>query len=142
VGKIALTTTWQNSGWAVPPSHVLVPPAQYGYIAMTKVSNAGNLSIMRYVMENNLVTTSGRQLQVYPLKWSLGAGAGGTIGITGTVDRMIVYSKEKRYVRYPKTLLSRTPIQYDGIYHKCSYYARLGCLEVVYPETISYWDGL
>lgn len=137
----ALTTVWQTSAWAVPPSRVLIPPAQYGYIATAKVSSAGNLSILKYILENNLVTNSGKQLQVYPLKWVIGGGIGGTIG-TPSIDRMMVYSKEKRYIRFPKTLLARTPIQYDAIYHKCSYYGRIGVVELVYEETVGYFDGL
>jgi hypothetical protein len=139
--NFALTTVWANSAWSVPPSRCLIPPSQYGYIATQKVSNAGNLSILKYILENNLVTNSGKQLQIYPLKWAIGAGAGGTIGTAG-IDRMVVYSKEKRYLRFPKTLMARTPIQYDAIYHKCSYYARLGVVELVYEETVGYFDGL
>ena len=72
----------------------------------------------------------------------IGAGSGGTLGTTGTVDRMIAYTKDKQYVRYPMTLLQRTPVQYSSIYHLTTYYCRLGVVEVVYPETIGYRDGL
>ena len=57
-------------------------------------------------------------------------------------DRMVVYSQKKEYVRYPMTMLQRTPIQYVSLYHAMTYYCRLGVLEVVYPETIGYRDGL
>lgn len=139
--NLAITTVWAASGWAVPPTNALIPPAQYGLLATQKVSTAGNLSTLKYILENNLVTTSGKTFTLYPLKWAIGAGVGGTIGTVG-VDRMIVYSKEKRYIRFPKTLLARTPIQYDAIYHKCSYYGRLGVVEVVYEETVGYFDGM
>lgn len=138
----ALTTTWANAAWAVAPGRVLIPPTQYGYIATAKISLAGNVSILKYVQENNLVSSAGKKLEIYPVKWGIGAGVGGTIGTAGTVDRMVVYSKEKKYVRFPMTILQRTPIQYDGVYHKSTYYCRLGRVEAVYPETISYWDGL
>ncbi len=138
-----LTSTWQASAWAVIPGRLMLPPAQFGYISTQKVSNAGNVSILKYIQDNNLLTTSGKgQLEILPLKWLIGAGTGGTIGTTGTVDRAVVYTKEKQRVRYPMTLLQRTPIQYDSIYHKCTYFCRLGAVEVVYPETISYWDGI
>jgi hypothetical protein len=55
---------------------------------------------------------------------------------------MIVYTKERQYVRYPMTLLQRTPVQYDGLYHKTTYYCRLGVVETVYPQTVGYFDGL
>ncbi len=139
----ALTSVWAASGWAVIPSRLMLPPAQFGFISTQKVSNAGNVSILKYIQENNLLTTSGKgKLEILPLKWLVGAGVGGTIGTTGTVDRMVVYTKEKNRVRYPMTLLQRTPIQYDSIYHKTTYFCRLGATEVVYPETIGYFDGL
>jgi len=138
-----LSTTWANSGYAVIPSRLLLPPLQFGYISTAKVSQAGNVSILKYIQENNLLTTSGRgKLEIYPLKWLVGAGLGGTLGTSGTVDRLVAYTKEKDRVRYPMTLLQRTPIQYDSIYHKTTYFCRLGVVEVVYPETISYGDGL
>ena len=138
-----LSAVWQASAWAVVPSRLLLPPAQFGYISTAKVSSAGNISILRYIMENNLLTSAGRgKLEILPLKWLIGAGVGGTLGTTGTVDRMVVYTKDKNRVRYPMTLLQRTPIQYESIYHKTTYFCRLGQMEVVYPETVGYFDGL
>jgi hypothetical protein len=139
----ALTTVWAASAWAVIPSRILIPPAQFGYIATAKVALAGNVSILKYLLDNNLLATSrGAKLEIEPVKWAIGAGAGGTIGTTGTVDRMTVYTKEKNRVRYPMTMLQRTPIQYDSIYHKTTYFCRLGVMEMVYPETVGYFDGL
>jgi len=138
-----LTTVWKNSAWAVVPEKLLIPPDQFGYISTQKVSQAGNVSILKYIVENNLLAASGRgRLDVLPLKWLIGAGAGGTIGVSGTVDRAVVYTKNKKYVRYPMTLLQRTPLQYDSIWQKTTYFCRLGVVEVVYPETIGYFDGL
>lgn len=139
----ALSSVWQASAWAVIPSRVLLPPAQFGYLSTQKVSLAGNVSILKYIQENNLLTTSGRgKLDILPCKWAIGSGVGGTVGTTGTVDRMVVYTKDKKRVRYPMTILQRTPVQYDGIYHKSTYFCRLGAVEVVYPETVGYFDGI
>lgn len=138
-----LVSVWQASAWAVVPDKLLLPPGQFGYISTAKVSQAGNISILRYIQENNLLTTAGRgQLEISPVKWLIGAGVGGTIGTLGGVDRMVAYSKDKKRVRYPMTLLQRTPVQYDSIFHKTTYYCRLGIIEVVYPETIGYRDGI
>lgn len=138
----ALTTVWANSGWAVVPRNILIPPAQYGYIATQKVSLAGNVSILKYVLENNLLARTGQgQLSIFPLKWCIGAGVGGTLGTVGN-DRMVVYTKDKDRVRYPMTLLQRTPLQYMSIWHKTTYFGRLGALEVVYPQTMGYFDLL
>lgn len=138
-----LTTTWAATGYAVIPSELRLPPAQFGYITTQKVSNAGNVSILKYVQENNLLTTSnGQKLNIQPVKWLIGAGAGGTIGTLNTVDRMVFYTNDKNRVRFPMTLLQRTPIQYESIWHKTTYFCRLGVVEWVYPETGGYFDGI
>jgi hypothetical protein len=138
-----ITSVWAASGWAVMPTEIRLPPAQFGYISTQIISTAGNVSILKYLLENNIVKASGKgDINIAPIKWLIGAGSGGTIGTTGTVDRMVAYTKAKNYVRYPMTMLQRTPIQYDSIYHKTTYYCRLGVTEVVYAETIGYRDGL
>ena len=138
-----LTSVWAASAWAVIPGRLMLPPAQFGYISTQKVSQAGNVSILKYIQDNNLLTTAGKgKLEILPLKWLIGAGVGGTLGTIGTVDRAVVYTKEKQRVRFPMTLLQRTPIQFDSIYHKTTYFCRLGSTEVVYPETLGYFDGL
>lgn len=141
--NFALNSVWAASAWAVIPSRVLLPTSDYGYIATQLVSTAGSTSILKYVQENNLLATSGKgKLEILPAKWCNGAGAGGTIGNSSTTNRMAVYTKDKKRVRYPMTMLNRTPLQYDGMYQKTTYYCRLGVVEVVYPETIGYFDGL
>lgn len=138
-----LTSAWQASAWAVIPSRLLLPPAQFGYISTQLISQAGSVSILKYLQDNNLLTTSGRgKVDIFPAKWLIGAGAGGTIGVENGHDRMVAYTKEKDRIRYPMTLLQRTPIQYMSIYHQTTYFCRLGVVEVVYPETIAYRDGL
>lgn len=139
----ALSTVWANSAWAVVPSRLLIPPEQFGQISTQKVSQAGNISVLRYILENNLLTTTGKgKLEIFPLKWLIGSGAGGTVGTANGHDRMVVYTKELDRVRFPMTMLNGTPIQYDSIYHKRTYFCRLGVIEVVYPQTIGYFDGL
>ena len=138
-----ITSAWAASGWAVMPSHILIPPVQYGYISTQVISTGGSTSILKYLLENNIVKASGKgEISILPAKWCQGAGSGGTLGTPGTGDRMVAYSKQKQYVRYPMTQLQNTPIQYDSIYHKTTYFCRLGVTEVVYPETIAYRDGI
>lgn len=139
-----IQSTWAASGWKVMPNRLMLPPAQYGQISTQIISTgAGNISVLRFLLENNVLVATGRgRLEILPSKWLIGSGSGGTIGTTGTVDRMMCYTKEQRFVRYPMTGIQRTPIQYDGLWHKSVYFCRLGVLEVVYPETLAYRDGL
>ena len=121
----------------------MIPPAQYGAISTAKVSAAGDISVLRYLLENNLIKKAlGKELDIKPLKWAIGAAAGGTIGTLGTGDRMIVYTNDRDRVRFPMTTMAQTPVQYDGLYQKKTYYMRLGVVEVVYAVTIGYFDGI
>jgi hypothetical protein len=139
-----ITNAWTNSAFAVMPNRVMLPPQQFAYINSTLISTgAGNISILTFLLENNMIARSGQgTLEILPSKWLIGAGAGGTLGTAGTVDRMVAYNKNFEYVRYPMTGIQRTPIQYDGMWHKMVYYCRLGVVELVYPETMAYRDGL
>ena len=90
----------------------------------------------------NLLAKEGRgKLEIVPMKWCLGAGAGGTLGVAGTVDRMVVYLKDKERIRLPMCTMQGTPIQYDGIWLKRTYFSRIGAIEPVYPTLIGYFDG-
>lgn len=138
-----LNSVWAATGYAVMPNKILLPPIQFGLLAAQVVSTAGSISILEFLLKNNVISASGMgKLTIVPSKWCVGAGVGGTIGTVGSHDRMVAYVQEKRRVRFPMTMLQRTPIQYDAIYHKFTYYCRLGIVEVVYPETIGYRDEI
>lgn len=137
-----LVAAWSAGGWKVMPDRLLLPPAQYGYIASAKVSSAGNMSILTYVLENNISTRSGTKLEILPLKWLIGMGAGGTQGVLGTVDRMVAYNKDKKYVQFPMTELQRTPLEYRSLFQITTYWARIGQVEFRYGATLAYRDGI
>jgi Uncharacterized protein conserved in bacteria len=134
-----ITSAWAQSGYAKMPTRLLVPPAQFGSISTQVVSTAGNTSVLKYLTENNILSMSGKgKLEILSAKWLVGAGVGGTIGTANGHDRMVAYTKDKSLVRFPMTLLQRTPVQYIGMYHLTTYYCRLGVVEMVYPETLAY----
>lgn len=137
-----LTSAWTAAGFAVFPDRLGLPTEQYGYIATAKVSNAGNVSIMTYILENNIAARSKRPLEIVPMKWLNGMGVGGTPQTLGTVDRMIAYNKNSRFVRFPKVPLQATNVQFRSLFQVMPYYGKLGVVEIVYPETIAYRDGL
>jgi hypothetical protein len=131
-----LTRIWGASGWAVMPDQLRLPPVQYSRLVATKVSNAGNISVIEFLRMNSLCNASnGRPLNIQPVKWLTGRGAGGT-------DRMFAYTKDKKRVRFPMTPLQRTPLQYASLWQKVTYFGRLGQVEFVYPETLGYADGI
>lgn len=138
-----IQSVWKATGYAVMPTKLGLPPTQFGMLSTEIVSDAGTMSILKYLKENNVLKTSkGIELDIQPMKWLEGGGAGGTFGTTDGHDRMVIYVQEEQFVRFPLVPLARTPIQYQSIYHLFSYYGKLGVVEIVYPETIAYRDGI
>ena len=141
--NVLLESTWAAAGFAVLPDRLLLPPIQFSYIVSQKVSNAGNVSILEFLRANSICNAAnGRPLDVQPLKWLTGGGAGGTLGNAGTSNRMVAYTRDINRVRYPMTLMAKTPLEYRSIYHITTYFCRLGAIEFVYPETVQYADGI
>jgi len=131
----ALTAQWSSTGFALPANRILVSPAAFGKL-LQPVSNAGNTSILSYVLENNIAKANGgMNIEIYASKWLTGAGVGGK-------DRMVVYRKDYGVARLPYTDLAFLAPQPDGLYQKVSYYGKVGALEVVRPEAIAYVDGV
>ena len=131
-----LGRTWLATGYAYAPNRVLLPPAQFGEITNTLVGSAGSESIISYIQKNNIFTkNTGEELGIFPCKWLTGRGAGG-------LDRMVAYTKDERVVRLPRTPMLRTPLEYKRMWQAVTYYARLGQVEFIYPETFGYVDGI
>ncbi len=131
-----LTDAWLNSAYSTVPTELRVPPIQYSLLASRKVSEAGNMSLLTYLATNTIAFhNNGQPLDIKPIKWLAGRGVGGK-------DRMIAYTNDKKYVRYPLVALRSIPIQYRGLYQLVTYYGKLGAIEPVYRETIAYIDGI
>jgi hypothetical protein len=131
-----LQANWAASGFARCPDKLLLPPLKFSYLVSTLISSAGNISILEFIKNNSICNSiNGRPLDVQPLKWLTGRGASGK-------DRMVAYTNDRNLVRFPLVPLQRTPLEYRGIHQLTTYFGRLGVVEVVYPETINYVDGI
>ncbi|MBZ7416825.1 major capsid family protein, partial [Klebsiella michiganensis] len=127
---------WARSAYSKVPEDLLIPPEQYSFIASTIVSSAGNQSLLTYLETNTIAYhQNGKPLNIRPVKWMKGRGVGGT-------DRMVAYTNDKKFVRFPMVPLQSVPIQYRGLYQLVTYYGKLGAVEPVYPETLNYMDGI
>ncbi|HHY0760713.1 TPA: DUF2184 domain-containing protein [Klebsiella pneumoniae] len=131
-----LSNAWARSAYSKVPEDLLIPPEQYSFIASTIVSSAGNQSLLTYLETNTIAYhQNGKPLNIRPVKWVKGRGVGGT-------DRMVAYTNDKKFVRFPMVPLQSVPIQYRGLYQLVTYYGKLGAVEPVYPETLNYMDGI
>lgn len=131
-----LSNAWTRSTYAKVPEDLLIPPEQYSFLASTIVSTAGNQSLLTYLETNTIAYhQNGKPLNIRPVKWLKGRGVGDT-------DRMLAYTNDKKFVRFPMIPLQSVPIQYRGLYQLVTYYGKLGAVEPVYPETLNYMDGI
>ncbi|MDD3310959.1 DUF2184 domain-containing protein [Pseudodesulfovibrio sp.] len=130
-----LSQAYARSGYTLCPDRMLIPPTKLGLLTQP-VSDAGSISILKYVAENCLCNSiNGRPLQILPLKWLVGRGTSGK-------NRVVTYTKNKTYVRFPMVPLQRTPVEFRGLHQLTTYFGTIGSVEFVYPETVSYADGL
>ena len=133
--NVLLTAAWAASGYAVLPNRILLPPAKFAYIVNTINSAAGVSSILTYLMQNNIASARGVDLQILPVKWLVGRGTGGT-------DRMVAYTKARNMVRLPLVPFYPIDTQRQGIYIRTPYIGKIGQVEFVRTETIAYRDAL
>lgn len=131
-----LADTWLASAYAVCPGKLLLPPTPFSLIASQKVSSAGNVSVLEFLKKNSIaLTINGRELDIQPVKWLAAAGVDGA-------DRMVAYTNEENYIRFPMVPIRRETAYYQGIRFTAPYLWAFGEMEVVYPETIRYADGI
>lgn len=126
------------------PNHVLIPPAAYGYISTTPISAAGTMSIMTYLMENNICKQQGRELRFFPCRQTLGIGTPLTTGGAAT-NRMAMYIREKRFVDFDMPVpLTRALTQpsVEQMAFLTGYISLHSILKIKYFQTIQFADGL
>lgn len=131
-------SVWASSAFAFAPRKLLVPPQQFQLLLqpLTIGTAVVSESILNYIKRNCLsLVVNGAPLEIVPVKWLYNMGAGATA-------RMVAYTQEYDKVRIPLVPLINTPIEYRSIYMITTYFGRLGQVEVVYPTTIGYADGI
>lgn len=139
INKI-LVDTWKAAEYDLSgmPNHILISPEQYNYVATRKVSDAGNLSIITYLMENNIAKNQGVDLKIFPSRWCVGAGIGGK-------DRMVAYvnDEDKLYfdITVPLARVMTQPSVGDMAY-LTAYAGQHGEVKFAYYETARYADGI
>ena len=138
----AITAVWAASAYdeSAIPNHILIPYEQYTYILNTPVSSTlvTDTTILDYIMKNNVATKAGKGFFIGATRWCKGAG-------TGSKDRMVVYNNDRRYVKMdelvPLTRAMTGPNPTDFCYDT-GYTANISEVEVLYPQTIAYFDGI
>ena len=136
----AITATWAQADYDLSalPNHILLPYEEYTHILNTPVTELVGKSIYDYVMENNLSTKNGGSLFIGATHWCKGAGSGGT-------DRMVVYVNHPRFVKLdelvPMSRMMSAP-NVEQVCYDTAYMANVSEAQILYPQTITYWDGI
>lgn len=136
----AITSAWVASEYDLDgmPNHILIPPKQYTLLVTRKVSEAGNCSVLEYLMNNNIAKNQGRSITIEPCRWCIGAGSGKT-------DRMLVYVNDEDKVNFditvPITRAMTQPVVEKAAYLTL-YAAQIGQVKFNYYQPVRYIDGI
>lgn len=136
-----LVATWAASQYDTTgmADHILIPPNQFAYIVGTIVSTAGNVSILTYLLQNNIGKSQGRPLSIFPSRWMIGAGQAG-------VDRMMGYvnDDDRLYldVTVPISRVMTMPTVVEGGAYLTLYLGQIGVVKFLYFQPVQYSDGI
>jgi hypothetical protein len=136
----ALVAAWAEAEYDMDgmPDHILIPPKQYAYLVSQKVSDAGNISILEYLIQNNIAKNQGVNIHIEPCRWCKAAG-------TGKTDRMMVYVNDEDKVNFditvPITRAMTQPSVERGAYLTL-YAAQIGQVKFNYYQPVRYIDGI
>jgi hypothetical protein len=136
-----LVNTWAASEYDVTgmADHILIPPTQFAQISSVIVSAAGNVSLLTYLLNNNIGKTQGRNLNIFPSRWCIGAGQGGTDRMAGYVnDEDRVYLD----VTVPISRVMTTPSVVEGGAYLTLYLGQIGVPKFLYFQPVQYTDGI
>lgn len=136
----ALVDAWTAAEYDLNgmPNHILITPSAYAYITIHKVSDAGNVSIMEYLMKNNIAKEQGVQISIEPCRWCVGAG-------TGSTDRMMVYVNDEDMVNFDLTVpitRAMTAPSVERAAYLTLYAAQIGQVKFNYYQPVRYYDGI
>ena len=135
-----IIAAWAAAGYDLDaiPNHILMPYEQYNLIATTQVSSVAEKSILTYLLENNIAAKNGVELFIGATKYCDGGGAGGA-------DRMVIYCNKERYIAMDELVPLTRAMTSPNTEHFCydtAYAGNVSELEIFYPQTIIYVDGI
>jgi hypothetical protein len=135
INETWIASEFDLSGMA---NHILIDPVNYAYITTAKVSTAGNVSILNYLLDNNIAKNQGRDIFIAPSRWCTGAGV-------GTTQRMMAYVNDVDRVRIdlPVTLnrVMTQPVVQQLAY-LTAYAGQIGQVKFLYTQCARYMDGI
>lgn len=138
--NLAVSDTWAASEYDLTgmANHILLPPKKYELLVRRKIGEAGSMSILNFLLENNIGRNQGVDLMIFPSRWCIGVGEGGT-------DRMIAYANNSDTVQFDMTVpLTRiiTQPSADKMAYLSTYAGQFGQVKFKRLQPIKYYDGI
>ncbi len=136
----ALTANWAAAEYdeTALPNHILIPYEQYTDILTRKVTELATETILDFLMKNNAAVKNGGSLYIGPTRWCKGAGTGGA-------DRMAVYVNHSRFVSMDELVPLGRIMSGPNVANVCydtAYMANISQVQLLYPQTVAYYDGI
>ena len=81
---------------------------------------------------------NGGSLYIGATRWCRGAGTGGT-------DRMAVYVNHERFLKMDELVPLARVMSAPNVANVCydtAYMANISQVQLLYPQTMTYWDGI
>lgn len=136
------------AGWAgaefddaAIPNHILVDPESFRLLnnrVMTVAGTTGAISILNYLLQNNIARANNVDLHIYPCRYCTGAGVDGS-------NRMVAYRNEARFcnIHVPVELTRALAMPNIGTMTFDTVYASLvGETRIHYFNPFIYRDGI
>jgi len=138
--NMAINETWTQSEYDLQgmANHILISPEAYKLLVGRRIGDAGQVSILTFLLENNIGRNQGVDVSIFPSRWCIGAGTGGT-------DRMVAYANNRDTVEFDMTVpLTRTITQPSADHHAyiSTYAAQFSEVKVKRLQPIAYYDGI
>jgi hypothetical protein len=131
-----LRSVWVATGLAIMPNRILVSQRIMSALSIP-IAPLSGVSILKYLQDNAICKIiDGKDLEIVPVKWASGAGAGGT-------DRMVAYVPgldNLASIFSPMQQYGAMEVR-DVAFHQ-HYRFAFGGLQLRYPEKMAYRDGL
>ena len=127
-----LEKAWKATQYNRIPKNLLVPPAIFGKLVSTQLTNT-EMNLLRYVEANNLSVANGGTLTIRPVRWLADTSLFST-------PRIVAYTKAVDVVRFPLVPIASLPVRYRNFEQAVPYFAALGGVEFVRPEMVYYAD--
>ena len=138
--NLAINETWTRSEFDLQgmANHILIPPESYKLLVGRRIGEGGQVSILTFLLENNVGQNQGINVAIFPSRWCIGAGIGGT-------GRMVAYANNRDTVEFDMTVpLTRTITQASAEHHAyiSAYAAQFSEVKFKRLQPVAYYDGV